>query len=175
MLVRKNICCIYGEAVNILLHFDRQWCEAECKGINMSHTKYRTINGKSKEIAKGSYPVHGENRLIIVIIYFNNKVLLREHKRPLRSKYSFCCHILGDGVGGTPSLLGIPHPCQGVLHPWLGVPHPCLGEGIPVLGYPLEKTWDHWKYYGLEMGYPPERTWDQWKYYGMEMGYPSAG
>ena len=24
----------------------------------------------------------------------------------------------------------------------------------------------------MEMGYPPERTWDQWKYYGMEIGYP---
>ena len=24
---------------------------------------------------------------------------------------------------------------------------------------------------GMEMGYPLERTWDQYKYYGMEMGY----
>ena len=41
------------------------------------------------------------------------------------------------------------------------------------LGYPLEKTWNQWKYYGMEMWYPPERTWDQWKYCGMEMGTPS--
>ena len=28
--------------------------------------------------------------------------------------------------------------------------------------YP-ERTWDQWKYYGMEIGYLPlERTWDQW-------------
>ena len=30
---------------------------------------------------------------------------------------------------------------------------------------PVEALWDG-------DGVPPERTWDQWKYYGMEMGYP---
>ena len=30
---------------------------------------------------------------------------------------------------------------------------------------PVEVLWDgDWV--------PPERTWDEWKYYGMEMGYP---
>ena len=48
--------------------------------------------------------------------------------------------------GGTP-------PSPG----WEGVPHPLLERGVhyPVMArVPLEKTWDQWKYYGMEMGYP---------------------
>ena len=49
-------------------------------------------------------------------------------------------HLLsypGEGGGGTPSL---------------ALPHHDLG---PVTGvYPSDRTWDQWKYYGMEMGYP---------------------
>ena len=61
-----------------------------------------------------------------------------------------------------------------------GVPHPVLAGGVPhpdpIMGYPPART-------GVPpgrdlkpvTGVPPERTWDQWKYYGMEMGYPQKG
>ena len=51
----------------------------------------------------------------------------------------------------------------GLAHPWpLGYPILAGGrECYPRMGCPL-----------LGTGVPPERTWDQWKYYGMEMGYP---
>ena len=33
------------------------------------------------------------------------------------------------------------------------------------MGYPLEGTWDQWKYYRMEMeDPPPQRTWGQWLY-----------
>ena len=34
------------------------------------------------------------------------------------------------------------------------------------MGYPCERD------LGPVTGVPPERTWDQWKYYGMQMGFP---
>ena len=37
---------------------------------------------------------------------------------------------------------------------------PCLVGGYPVMGYPR---------LGLGYPHPLERTWDQWKYYGMEI------
>ena len=60
---------------------------------------------------------------------------------------------------------------RGVPHPWMGVP-PSRGTPLSWLGYPSPiLTWDQ------SLGYPPgnERTWDQWKYYGMEMEYPQKG
>ena len=109
--------------------------------------------------------------------------------------------VLARGVpqfwlGGTPSWPGQGYPILSWLGEvcailtWWGVTlfwsTPCLGLGVtlPGTGVPPRKgpgtthcrtprrTWDQWKYYGMEMGYPPERIWDQWKYYGMEMGYP---
>ena len=64
----------------------------------------------------------------------------------------------------------------GYIHSWagrylilslpVGVPHPVLAK------------WD-WGTPGRDLepvtGVLPERTWDQWKYYGMEMGYPQKG
>ena len=64
---------------------------------------------------------------------------------------------------------------------WLGVSHPVLaggqdcctprpGTGVPSgkdIG-PVEVLWDG-------DGVPLERTWNQWTYYGMEMGLPPPG
>ena len=60
-------------------------------------------------------------------------------------------HLLsctGEGGRGTPSLAGVP-PYPELAR---GTPHPDLG---PVTGVPLERTWDQWKYYGMEMGSSP--------------------
>ena len=73
---------------------------------------------------------------------------------PARGKYSAAVLSQGYPTPGrdTPSLAGAPHPYQ-------GLPHPISDMG------PVEVLWDG-------DGVPPERTWDQWKYYGMEMGLP---
>ena len=108
---------------------------------------------------------------------------MQEAYRPWRIKNPICCPIPG-GRGGVPHPgyppLSLPGwwysiPRQGDT-PSLnrGVPHlGILGYHRPILtcpgvGYPLVLTWDQ------SLGYLPERTWDQWKYYGieMEMGYP---
>ena len=63
--------------------------------------------------------------------------------------------------------------------PGRGTPPPYLDlAGLP----PGKGTWDQSLRYpskghgtivrGIEMGFPLEKTWDQSKYYGMEMGYP---
>ena len=62
------------------------------------------------------------------------------------------CLLSYPGGGGSP-ITG-----WGVPHPWPGR-YPISGRGTPWEGT------SHW-------GTLPERTWDQWKYYGMEMGYP---
>ena len=85
-----------------------------------------------------------------------------------------------SGQGVSHPWWGVPYPWMGRYPPyldrgypiltWLGHPHPDLDLArVPsprrdlgsVIGIPLQS-----------LGYPPERTWDQWKYYGMEMGYP---
>ena len=68
------------------------------------------------------------------------------------------------GWGGTPSWTGVPPPGRDV-GPFIGVfPVPGRDLGL-VTGVPPSKgTWDQ------SLGYHPERTWDQWKYYGIEMG-----
>ena len=72
---------------------------------------------------------------------------------------------------------GYPIPGQEEPHTWLQG-YPILDWGTPRkrpgtshwgtprkdMG-PVEVLWDG-------DGVSPERTWDQWKYYGMEMGYP---
>ena len=40
------------------------------------------------------------------------------------------------------------------------------GDGIPPEGHGTSGSIMGWRWY------TPRRTWDQWKYYGMEMGYP---
>ena len=113
------------------------------------------------------------------------RVLLRERKRhTARRVASTPCVVLS---GGTPSLgttqswpgQGVPHPrTRGCPHPRIGgwypgvPPSPDLDRGYPIPGQggaPIP---------GLGvgiLGYPPERTWDQWKYYGMEIGYSPSG
>ena len=71
-----------------------------------------------------------------------------------------------DLAGGTSSLTGgVPHTGVPPLWPGWVVPHPWSG-GTPSLGNPVEKTWDQWKYYGMEIGNPPVWT-DRhlWKQY----------
>ena len=78
-------------------------------------------------------------------------------------------------AGGNPAGTGLPLPGTGVLPTLLGVPSPgtqvlpgrVLG---PVTGLPPERTWDQWKYYGMEMGYlfpppPPRCELTNWKHY----------
>ena len=71
---------------------------------------------------------------------------------------------------------GYPIPDWECTPSWVP-PHPDLSGGgtpsldreyHPGLRYPQKGNWDQ------SLGYPPppERTWDQWKYYGMEKGYP---
>ena len=83
----------------------------------------------------------------------------QEAYRPPYIKYSICCPILG---GGTPSLTGVPHLWLGrgylIPHPWPGYSPILTWLGYPHLDLakvPLVRTWDQWKYYGMEMGYPP--------------------
>ena len=63
-------------------------------------------------------------------------------------------------LGGTPRW-GTPCPDLALEHPnltWLGVSHlvnPQEGSWDQSLEFPLERTWDRWKYYGKQMGYPP--------------------
>ena len=77
----------------------------------------------------------------------------------------------------SPSLAVVTHPWRWVLIPDLGVLNPWLrwypipGQGYPMMGY-VPQT--RLVYPHLGLGYPLERTWDQWKYYGMEMGYPCS-
>ena len=61
----------------------------------------------------------------------------------------------GWGRGG-----GLPHACPWDIPslPGQGAPHPSTGWG----GHHSD----------LAEIPPPQRTWDQWKYYGMEMEYP---
>ena len=75
--------------------------------------------------------------------------------------------------GGTPSSPG-PTSSPGWGYPiqsWLQLPHqdwvsPTWGWVHPGKDMgPVEVLWDR-------DGVPTERTWDQWRYYGMEMGYP---
>ena len=102
----------------------------------------------------------------------NKKVLLRERKRHTdRCVSSTPSAVLSRK--GTPSpARGYPIPGweEGVLPSWgtspswpgWGVPHPWTGgypcpDLGPVTGVPLERTWDQWKYYGMEIGYPPRK------------------
>ena len=77
-------------------------------------------------------------------------------------------------VASTPSVVlagEVPHPRQeGGTPGWVhGVPPILTWWGYPRVSPtkdvgPVEVLWD-----GDRV--PPERTWDQWKYYGMEIGY----
>ena len=82
-------------------------------------------------------------------------VLLRERKR----------HTARH-VASTPSAVlswGTPLPPP---HPDLAGGTPSLVGGTPSWGTPGKGLGtSHW---GTP---PPERTWDQWRYYGMDMGY----
>ena len=79
--------------------------------------------------------------------------------------------------GGTPSMAGgtpimgyslSPRPDLTGGTPYLVWEYPIPDWGYPHHGVPPILTWDQ------SLGYPLERTWDQWKYDGMEMemGYP---
>ena len=63
---------------------------------------------------------------------------------------------------------GYPIPGLGVPPPW-GTPCRDLG---PVIGVPPRKDMGPVEVLWDGDGTPLERIWDQWKYYGMEMGYP---
>ena len=112
----------------------------------------------------------------------NKKVLLRERKRhTARHVSSAPSVVLSQGGGYLIPGQGLPIPGQGIHHPWTGGTPSLAGVPScwPVLGYPWGGTWDQSLGYplGRDLGpvtgvTPPERTWDQWKYYGMEMGYP---
>ena len=102
---------------------------------------------------------------------FSKKVLLRERKRHTARHVSNTPAVLS--LGGEPSCsdvsvtLGSPSPILTLDLTWMrgtpGYPCPDLGpnldEGVPPthadLGPDLERTWDQWKYNGMEMGYPP--------------------
>ena len=108
-------------------------------------------------------------------------ILLRERKRhTTRQVSSTPSAVLSRGgvphlwLGGTLTMArGTPSMARvSTILIWLGEVqcpgvHPILDWGTPPSGkgYPLpcQGTW------GQSLGYPPERTWDQWKYYGMEM------
>ena len=116
---------------------------------------------------------------VIRVTFYKKKVLLRERKRhSTRCIASTPSAVLSWGRG-TPSLAGgypilawwgYPIPSQGV--PYLGLPLSREGTWDQSLGYtPLKghgtsRSIMRWKW-----GTSQERTWDQWKYYGMEMGY----
>ena len=86
---------------------------------------------------------------------YNKKVLLHKRKRHIILRVATTSHaVLSRGWGGTPSLAG-EVPCLGLL------PLPDLAGGGGVA-----HPWPG----GVPQGTPPERTWDQWKYYGMD-GY----
>ena len=72
--------------------------------------------------------------------------------------------------------VGTPPPEAGVSPPWIGVP-PTWDWGTPlgkdlrlVTGVPPGKNMGPVEVLWNGDGVPSERTWDQWKYYGMEMG-----
>ena len=67
--------------------------------------------------------------------------------------------VLSGGVPEPDLASRVPHPV--LARTWIP---PCLG-----LGYTPPK-----RDLGPVTGVPPERTWDQWKYCGMEMGYPTG-
>ena len=90
--------------------------------------------------------------------------------------------VLWDGdIMGWDPIPSQGYPVMRYPHLKMGCPH--LGLGYPQqkgswdqsLAYLLERTWDQWKHFGLEMRYPPERTWDQWKYCGMEILWDGDG
>ena len=93
----------------------------------------------------------------------NNKiVLLRERKSHTahRVKYSICCP---DLAGGTPSLVStVVPPAKGPGSSHWGTPGKGHGTSGSIMGWRWstphpERTWDQWKYYGMEMEYPPPR------------------
>ena len=121
-------------------------------------------------------------KLLLVPELFNKKVLLCERKRHIdRGVSSTPSTILSRGVpipgqGGTPSqdgpggtpIVGYPPSWPGTSHwdtPWKG-----HGTSGSIMGWRwdtfLERTWDQWKYYGMEMemGYPPDQVWTDWKH-----------
>ena len=63
--------------------------------------------------------------------------------------------------GGSPSLAG-GYRIPGCGNTASSCPDLAGRDLGPVTGYPPERTWDQWKYYGIETGYPPKITWDQW-------------
>ena len=107
----------------------------------------------------GQVEILGENKCHCM------KVLVRERKghtdRRVASTRTHPSPVIGGGLtqGGT-SKQRYPSPWDRVQHKWDRVP---LAWGW---GNPPERTWDQWKYYGMEMGATLEKTWDQWKYYG---------
>ena len=92
---------------------------------------------------------------------------------------------VGYPILGYPSPLfwpgqGVPYPWAG------GREYPILGTPSPILTWPPIQEWGTpWKGNGTSHWSTPSqgpwtshwgtpRTWDQWKYYGMEMGYPGC-
>ena len=95
-----------------------------------------------------------------------------------------CPSVTCPGGGGYPSpSQGVPRPDLAGGYPiltWPGDPILSWPGGYQILTWPGGGT-PGWVSPHLELGYPhlglvtvipSERTWDQWKYYGMEMGVP---
>ena len=86
--------------------------------------------------------------------------------------------------GTTPSWPGRGYPIPGWgCTPVIGYPLSWPSWGYPIMGYPYPDYGPVTGVYSrkdlgpVEVlcngdGVPPERTWNEWKYYGMEMGYP---
>ena len=75
-----------------------------------------------------------------------------------RKRHNYRIPIPGGGGGCTPvvSMMGVPLSWPGWGVPFWGTPILTWNQSLV---YPLERTWDQWKYYRveMEMGFPPPR------------------
>ena len=142
-------------------HSNCTGCLADCWLVGMNGRKDKRlvgINWKKKD-KSGSDTVN----------LFNKKVLLHERKRHA-AVYQVLTVLFCPGEGGG----GVLQSCPGLRYP-----SPVLVWGTPGWVHP---AWDRVPSPGTEVpsgrdlgpvaGVPPDRTYNQWKYYGMEMGTP---